>query len=253
MGRCSVGDEVSFETEKEGVTELEAARRYLANARTLRSLNNLWPFLKWSWVAYLVYYIAEISFEKWLNWSIVTGRGAVAFEHTFIVSTLISIFGTVVSITAIVAYCRFMHRAMNNVHVVVGAEGLVSPPGTWAWHLAPIFNFYLPYRAGREIWFHSRAHAGMTPEIPMSCNLWWAGWVSSFFLGTGIVVISVLIAPLGVGIVESIAYIGAYANLRFLISNSLHIIGTLAFLRFTSRINAAQLNFEDEGLTKIFS
>ena len=225
-----------------------------AKTPVLRPLNNLWPFLNWTTNFYLLYSIALIPIPFFIDqvtvWMMESGLSTDAVNSVILFSLVISAVGGLVSILFFIAYCRFMHRAMSNVHVVMGSEGLVSPPGSWAWHFVPIANLYMPYRAGREIWFHSRAHVGMTPEIPISANIWWIGWVGSLVFSLIAAFLSIDVAGLTSAAVDEGV---TTANLAQSVGAFLAVVGTMAFQKFASRINVAQLNFDEVGLAKVFS
>jgi Domain of unknown function (DUF4328) len=88
----------------------------------------------------------------------------------------------VVSITTIILWCMWVHRAARNI-VESGLTAFSFTPA-WAvgWYFIPIATWFKPFQAMREIWNGSVGDMGdLTLPQPLLTK-WWASWLVSSIL-----------------------------------------------------------------------
>jgi len=77
-------------------------------------------------------------------------------------------------------YCRFVYRAVKNLHAMQ-AKGLeTTPVGAVVWNFIPIASFFVPYMVMSNIWRHTHRLAGAEKMASSAFVFWWAFWVLSF-------------------------------------------------------------------------
>lgn len=84
----------------------------------------------------------------------------------------------------VVAFAIWVYRANVNARQL-GAQEMEFTPG-WAvgWYFVPIFSFWKPYQAVKEIWRASRNPGAWQSEaVPSLLPWWWTFWVASCIAG----------------------------------------------------------------------
>lgn len=76
-------------------------------------------------------------------------------------------------------YCRFVYRAVKNLHAMQ-AKGLeTTPVGAVVWNFIPIAYFFVPFMVMSNIWRHTHRLAGAEKPTSSAFVFWWAFWVLS--------------------------------------------------------------------------
>ena len=75
------------------------------------------------------------------------------------------------SLTLLVLFCIWVHRASSNAWNLTPDSMHFSPGWAVGWFFIPIANFYKPYQALREIWISSRPSSETVP--PKFLLTWW--------------------------------------------------------------------------------
>ena len=114
-----------------------------------------------------------------------------------------------------VAVCRFVFRAMRNLHLV-GAPSAEMAPG-WAvgWYFVPIANLFKPVEGMRQIVDGSREAAGKGTDDAPSLALWWGTWLTGSVVGNVAETLTDASAALGADLVSiALLMVSAWALLR---------------------------------------
>ncbi len=216
---------------------------YLATGRTLRPLGKLWPFLKWCLILCIIIscagFVSGVVYGQVINSN---GPSHPALVSLDIFEAAIAIVWIVVSISTMIAYSRFMHRAMNNVHVCDGPEGLVSPSGTWLWFIVPIACLWMPFRAVIQIWRSSHGYIGQPEDPSRWIYIWWGClWASNFISFAS-----------GYFFTPESGVMSSLLGWSFLYAVT-DVMASYALLKTASGIAAAQAQMGNKGIEDVFS
>jgi len=155
-------------------------------AAALRPFGKLWPFLKYSFIASIIVETALMVsnllslqfFQKMADGAFETNEALMrAASMVDIHQGVTGILYTLIFIVAVVAYCRFYYRAMNNLYAA-GAEGLRTTPfWTVGAFFLPIINLWRPLTAVRQIWRGTFDPASASVRVPAIIGWWWFFWI----------------------------------------------------------------------------
>jgi hypothetical protein len=75
------------------------------------------------------------------------------------------------------AILLWVHRSCHNARV--GSRSLrCTPAGSIGWYFVPVANFWMPYRAMREIWRATAEQAGNPADrAGLLLGVWWTLWI----------------------------------------------------------------------------
>lgn len=97
------------------------------------------------------------------------GLGLVGFYVAFFVSA--------------VAVCRFVFRAMRNLHLVDAPSAEMAPGWVVGWYFVPLANLFKPMEGMRQILDGSYEAAGREADAAPSLALWWGTWLTGSIIG----------------------------------------------------------------------
>lgn len=113
-----------------------------------------------------------------------TGDGMfVGSTHIIDITSALMLLATLCSMVAV---AMWIHRAHENLQIA-GFPALEYSPG-WAvgWYFIPIANFFMPFRAMRELWNASHgAVGGYSQSAPPLLWIWWLCWIFGYSGGFG--------------------------------------------------------------------
>jgi hypothetical protein len=85
-------------------------------------------------------------------------------------------------LAAIVMYCRFVYRAMKNLHLSYARGITISPFWAAGWNFVPIAFLWMPFQAMLQIWRGSKDPAHAQADVPSIFGWWWTCWIGSMIV-----------------------------------------------------------------------
>ncbi len=160
--------------------------------QAIKPVGNLWPFLKYSFLFYILAELALVLsnvlaldfWDKFQNNKFENDDALVAAATSLDMHQgLAGGIYTIAFVVSVVAFSKFFYRAMNNLHVVGAAHVVTSPFKTIGYYFVPILNLWKPLGAINQIWRGSHNPGGGDSETPPMIGWWWALWVTTGIFG----------------------------------------------------------------------
>lgn len=120
--------------------------------------------------------------------------------------------GLVLFLVTVVLFCMWMHRAAGNIRALGETRAGISPGWAVGWWFIPIANFFMPYKAMREI-YQSSDSAASGVDYPLDTappllGWWWGCWLVNGFASNVYVRMTMRSDP---GVVEGGVWVGVTA------------------------------------------
>jgi len=154
-------------------------------SHSYREMNGITNLLK---ILLAVFFAAAVIgfISSWLQFQLLTRE---SFSHAEaqandIRQHFVALFTVLVYLVTAVVFGRWIYRANRNVRAL-GAQGLRFTPG-WAvgYFFVPIFNWWRPYQAMKDLWRASQNPAAWQGIKPGSIlGIWWGLWLASNLIG----------------------------------------------------------------------
>lgn len=199
------------------------------------------PALRAQWAIY-AYVALQIVYSGWLIWYnsvyrdfLSNSSGDVELARLDLADTslgYISIVFIVVLLTVYSINGRWIYLASSNAAHTVPSETRVRPGWAVGWYFVPIANFWMPFKAMREIWAASVGGGRLEVQVPSWFSAWWVAWVILTIADT-------FGSNLGTSAAASSEdYMNG--NLFLAITGVLWVIPALLFLRIVREVTAHQ-------------
>ncbi len=156
-----------------------------------RSFERLWPFLRYSFLAFIVA-AAALAISNLLalqfHYTFLYGEFAsddvmqAAADMTDLHQGLAAILYITAFISSIIAYSRFQYRAMKNLHIIDAAGVTTSPGWSVGYFFVPIVNLWKPFGAVCQIWRGTFDPENGDAPVPKIIGWWWVVWLISNFI-----------------------------------------------------------------------
>ena len=151
-------------------------------------LGKLWPVCRALTFLYLATEAAFITVTIWEvgYYEDVFSEGAYLDPEWSALDAAISIaaFGLLAAtVAAYVANGIWLYRAGANAGDFDPDPGRISPGWCVGWHVVPFANFWMPFRAMKQIW-NSSTGAPIDAPVRHPFGLWWALWVVSSIIAS---------------------------------------------------------------------
>ena len=166
------------------------------------------------------------------------------------INTVLSYASTGVMLACIITYCRFMGRAMSNVHAVRGSDGLMSPRAVWLWCFAPIFSLWKPYVGVRQILTAGSDSGQIDAETDNNMKIWWYCWA-----GSGVLSVLALgwITDASMNELITEAQLLSGVAKCGVIINALQLVAFYSFTKLAERIDEDQAALVSGGIAREFA
>jgi hypothetical protein len=126
----------------------------------------------WAWSTYILVQVRR--------------RVVVLDEQSFLLADVLVILSTIVFSLFLIAggivFLLWVYRAASNVWAIRPDGMTISPAWAVGWYFVPIWSFWKPYQAFRQIWRASNdVDAPGSVPLPKSIFRWWLCWMVANF------------------------------------------------------------------------
>jgi hypothetical protein len=150
-------------------------------AADARDPNGLWRILK---------PVAFLSLASHVGLATLNGA-ELAIGASFLEDPFVQLTGITIGVTNIVALliaifltCRLTFRLMRNLHAWQAPVEMMSPFWSVAWYFVPFANYWIPFRAVRQM---QKGADALLLDVPSAesngTGSWWLTWVIGTILG----------------------------------------------------------------------
>ena len=141
---------------------------------------------------------------------------------------------------ALVAFffaCRFIYRAMRNLHTIQSPAAKTSPFWSVAYYFIPIANLFMPAIAMSRIYHGTHEAVGESSRHSSPIPLWWVPW---------------LLTGVPEYMVDSTSSTGLGAAMLYALSGAMSIFAALMLIRIGKRIAERQELLKHGGVATVF-
>ncbi|MHA7898857.1 MAG: DUF4328 domain-containing protein [Henriciella sp.] len=142
-----------------------------------------------------------------------------------------------VSIVAFFFSCRFIYRAMRNLHTIQSPVAEISPTWSVGYYFIPFVNLVMPANAMSQIYHGTHEAVGEKSRHASPIGYWWAAW---------------LVSSVPDSIASNAGLNGIVTFALYGVSAGLGIIGALILIRMGSRIADRQEMLKHGGIATVF-
>lgn len=144
---------------------------------------------------------------------------------------------TLVTIVAFFFSCRFVYRAMRNLHTIQSPVAETSPAWAVGYYFIPFVNLVMPANAMSQIYHGTYRAAGEKSRHASPIPVWWTCW---------------LLAGIVESITDRLPVVGVSAFALYALSGAFGIIAAVALIRLGGRVAVRQEQFKHGGIAHIF-
>ncbi|WP_158084578.1 MULTISPECIES: DUF4328 domain-containing protein [Henriciella] len=235
------------------------ARDKASRSRKVKPIGNLWAWLKYAMISYIVVDLALmvsiivtlVFFDRVESGYYATDQDIIAAGTAIdMVAAPLGILYIVLFVLCMFTYARFFHRSMNNVQAV-GAKDATMPPGwVWGYFFIPIANLWKPVEGVLQIWRGSMRASGANPKVPLAVGLWWTFWLITTIISNISFRLSISSGAFDDEITDFDLFITT--NYLDIVTSVTGVICAVFLLSFASRLNKAQQAINSGGIAETF-
>lgn len=143
--------------------------------RELRSPAPLWATIRVLTFAFMALIIVRVGID---GAALLTGEAPGARSVVLAAGVaLVDVAAFGFALSLIVLVCRFLHRAMRNLHVLDAPLTLIAPAWAAGWFFVPVANFWMPFLAVRQLQRGTDLLGRGRLAETDSTGAWWATWI----------------------------------------------------------------------------
>lgn len=162
------------------------------------------------------------------------------FAHSDTDLNYVELAGLVYLLVSAVAFffaCRFIYRAMRNLHSIRSPVAEISPVWSVGYYFIPIANLFMPANAMSQIYHGTYQAVGEKSRHASPIPIWWAAW---------------LLQGVPASIADNTEASGIPGFLFYLVSSALGIIAAVELIRMSDRISQRQELLKHGGVAQVF-
>lgn len=165
------------------------------------------------------------------------GSSSRAFEQRQEISVIAEWVYIVGAIVAFFFACRFIYRAMRNLHSIQSPAVKISPVWSVGYYFIPIANLFMPANAMSQVYHGTHEAVGESSRQSSPIPFWWTPW---------------LIAGVPESIADNAGMYGLGAFTLYALSSACGIIAALILIRIGRRVADRQALLKHGGIATVF-